>query len=89
MQYNVTVVLDTTATDEATTDEVLDALVGTSPAIGWDEQRRMTVTVTLDAESTAQATTQGVNVVQRAAGAELVRVEAMTTDEFDTHQAVA
>lgn len=84
MDYNVTVELDSTATDDETTGRILDALRGYSPAIGWlRDTHRMDVTITLDAGGLVDATRLAVALVQAAAQSEPVHIEAMTTEEFD------
>lgn len=87
MQYNATVVLDTTATDEATTDHILHRLGPTGarlyPAISWDDQGRMNVTVTVAAITWAEATQTAVDLVSTVANSTACSVELMTTAEFD------
>lgn len=84
VDYNVTIEFDSTASDDETTGRILDALRGYSPAIGWlPDSGRMDVTITLDATGLPDATVHGVALIQDAAQARPVRVEAMSTADFD------
>jgi hypothetical protein len=83
VDFNVIAELDSSATDEATTDGILDALRGYSPAIGWVDNGHMHVTITVNAEDLAAAVSEGIRAVHRAAQAEVVHVEGLTTAAFD------
>ena len=81
--YTVTVTVDSTADDADTTGRILDGLAGLSAAIGWGDDGRMDVTITVDAIDLAAAASQSITAVTDAARAAAVRAEAMTTVEFD------
>lgn len=89
--YNVIATVDdVVATDDEETGRLLDALAGRSPAISWDSDGRMVVTVTVVARSGLQAATfMALGEISEALRAtlgvvdSLVTVEAMTTEEFD------
>lgn len=83
MDYNVIVTVDSTESDEATTDRVLDALVRYSPAISWDGEGRMVVTITVSSKALDdQALLDAIHAVHRIAGPP-INVQAMTTADYD------
>lgn len=91
--HNISVELDeqlnptagaTPATDRI--DDLLDRLARYHPTLTSGHRGRLVVMVSLPAEHVAQAVTTAVAVVEAAAGAATVAVEAMASDEFDARQ---
>lgn len=69
-------------------DEVLDALAGYSAVWASEEPSRARVTLSLDADGLGEATVRAVALVEVAAQSEAIRIEVMTSAEFDSEHGV-
>jgi excisionase family DNA binding protein len=67
-------------------DDIMDALSGFHAAVSVSPRGWLTATVTLPADSLAQATTTAAALVERAADAAALAAQVMTTREHDARQ---
>lgn len=80
--------------NEARIDEIVDALEGLSPALGFEHDDRpgypvaCSATVTLEDSSLRQAFAAAVKAVEAATGARAIAAEVLPTHEFDRRQEI-
>lgn len=86
MEYNATVTVDATTRDKEATDQVLDDLVGLSPAIGWNDAGQMVVTITVRGDDLGRGASVAVNAVRVATHASPLAVEVVPTADYDARR---
>ena len=72
-----------TGIDNDLTDKIFDNLAVCSPALSISERGWLEITITLPAESLADAITTALDVVKAATRSDVVSIAATATDEFD------